>query len=718
MKKTIPLLILILHFFVSNAQQNNKTKVFTRYSSNSAKSQFDSGRLTVPTFFTGTTHQLRDKDRNITPLINYDRGRKNKGHFISAANNTVWGKPNLTENNIDSFLEAYWSAEKVYDYFEEKFNYVPFKGRELQIVGTNDSGGYYEDDNAIDVAHPDFASLDVVAHEIMHGILRDEGNHLPDASSDPREETFGDFFAFFIEHYTKNYSRVWEIGDEALSLRNAKTSKSIILLNNNYNGVLELDKWLYICVMGGRGTNPSGEPYIVNGLGFERMEKLLFTFVKDKNEFAKLGVAERMRPPILEQAKKMFGKNSIEVIGMTNAFFAVGYGEAHAVQRNTGSPIDDKAPTIVTNLSIDKRNFEGEERNISLQWDESFDRVGVRGYGIYVNDKLIGQTQKTFFAIPKFALEKGGFFSFHLIAYDLSDNLSEKSNAVTLNLPTKQEVCIPTFENEGGLNFIRFVKINNIVNRSEKEAFYNDYTDVQFTLNSGVNKFVFGLNENRRIHPTPDGRFFMFKSNLNSIFRIWIDFNQNNIFEDNEEINRQSESSKSYIHYKNEEDPLFEIKEGSVGNKSKVHFGSQFETTFTVPDYAPKNTKLRMRVSGGNFSVPGCDDPRMKTKTGTEIEDYTVVITDTNLVSRGNLNTKTPEFKIFPNPVNSYINLKNKDNFLNSEYKIIEEFTGSVVLKGLVKQPKILVTSLKKNTFYILLIEKENKRHVARFIKN
>lgn len=87
--------------------------------------------------------------------------------------------------------------------------------------------------------------------------------------------------------------------------------------------------------------------------------------------------------------------------------------------------LDDEAPSSPSNLKIISQT----EDEISLSWSESTDNIGVKGYKIYRNDELVGNTITTNYTCSLAGLEPGVYI-YTVRAYDEAGNESLDSNAV------------------------------------------------------------------------------------------------------------------------------------------------------------------------------------------------------------------------------------------------------------------------------------------------
>jgi hypothetical protein len=88
-----------------------------------------------------------------------------------------------------------------------------------------------------------------------------------------------------------------------------------------------------------------------------------------------------------------------------------------------------------------------------LTWSSSTDNVGIAGYEIWANGKLVGKSD-----IPGYELylEPGEIFTFYVIAYDASGNKSSKSATVTnesyimdAEEPVSSSISVDIFPNPG-----------------------------------------------------------------------------------------------------------------------------------------------------------------------------------------------------------------------------------------------------------------------------
>ncbi len=654
------------------AQETKDSFLHTRYTSYSeffANILGASHLLKVPSTFENGEYILRDTERNIVVLIN--------GKEIRNKNNK-WGteiREVLDKKN--AIYEAYWAVQKAYDYFEEKLGFTPFNGEKLTI--TTGEGNYISKTRTIEAANPNSSTLDIVTHELVHGILID--NFGESIGTGPVAETFCDFFGIFAEHRYKPYSRLWLIGDEARVIRNPKEpfSVDVNFSGPNYKGVHELGKWLYISTMGEKGVNRNGKQYEVNGIGFAPLEKLFLKLIMDKDSFSKIGIRENFRPQVLKSAIEMFGEDSAEVIAMTNAFFAIGYGESHSKKTNIGKPIDSQSPSKPRNLSRNTR-----KGPVFLKWNSSSDNVGVTGYSIYLGKKLIGQSKVSSFIIPPYVLTNGDLV-FSVAAHDLAGNLSEKARIVFESNKLDDIHCnidIPVSEKHKISN----IKIGDFENTSNDSNGYSDFTNKTISLKPGSHRIEITTNdalseEDLKNYESPN------------IF-VWIDFNRDTIFDEGELI------VDADLWYLEDEENSF------AGSENP-----QFFKNFSIPEELVKNKPMRMRIK----YMFGVNDTTKNTPCSAfdqgEVEDYLLEIKDADPED-----TKQKKLVIFPNPVSTfeYINIKGK-SLTNSSFTIIDARTAEEVEQGVIKNNIINLGDLflDQSTIYILVVVTQNGERIT-----
>lgn len=167
------------------------------------------------------------------------------------------------------------------------------------------------------------------------------------------------------------------------------------------------------------------------------------------------------------------------------------------------------------------------------------------------------------------------------INYDVSDSSGNRANRVTREVKVIEATYCNSKGEKSNEEFISNIQLKSINNKTESENDgYGDYTDKH------ASNLVKGEKATITITPSWPGKTY------NEGYAVWIDYNQNGNFENDEKVFEKAPSKLKSI----------------VG-------------TFTVPSNAQKGT-TRMRVSMKYKGIPRpCE-----TFNFGEVEDYTIII--------------------------------------------------------------------------------------------
>ncbi|MFN7776909.1 GEVED domain-containing protein [Flavobacterium sp.] len=173
-------------------------------------------------------------------------------------------------------------------------------------------------------------------------------------------------------------------------------------------------------------------------------------------------------------------------------------------------------------------------------------------------------------------------------------------------------------------------------------------------------------------------------------YGIWIDYNQNDNFEESEKV---FGTSSSPLHV----------------------FNSQVSGVFTIPSKALIGlTRMRVRVlsddnyfsnTSSNFSILPCNLDNQIMNTG-ETEDYNIFITSSSNI-KDDINSKDLFFFLYP-PKGSILNFSDEID-VNKEYEFkIINFLGSEIQSGVVNKERqnIDISLLLKGIYKIQLFQK------------
>ncbi|UII28632.1 M4 family metallopeptidase [Fulvivirga maritima] len=314
--------------------------------------------------FSGGGYRLRDYSRG-EGIETYDM---QGGADFDLATDFVDDDNNWTEAEWDNnakdngALDAHWAAEQTYDYFFSTFNrnsydndgtviknYVHFNLKELGYSSNNNA---FWDGSRVLYGTGDlpYTVLDVVAHEIGHGINDHTAELNSTGETGALNEGFSDIWAACVEHYAAPAKQNWELGEDLGAVRRSladpkSTEQPDTYRGQNWdsgssdNGGIHtncgvLGHWFYILAEGKTGSNDNDNSYDVKGIGIEKAAEIAYLL-----EVAYLTPnAEYMdaRNYGIEAAKSLFGEDSEEAIATQDAWYAVGLGVAYPGDEEVG----------------------------------------------------------------------------------------------------------------------------------------------------------------------------------------------------------------------------------------------------------------------------------------------------------------------------------------------------------------------------------------------
>lgn len=196
-----------------------------------------SGQRTIETQQNGSSYRLRDYSRgNGIETYNMNRGTNYSSATDFTDNDNNWTSAEYNNSNKDNAaLDAHWGAGKTYDYFSQKHGRNSYDNNGSKIksyVHANLVGlGYPNNDNAFwdntykRMTYGDgqnsfdaLTSIDVVAHEIGHGVCSHTANLVYQNESGAINEGLSDIWGAMVEYYAdptkqtyfnKRYFNLW-----------------------------------------------------------------------------------------------------------------------------------------------------------------------------------------------------------------------------------------------------------------------------------------------------------------------------------------------------------------------------------------------------------------------------------------------------------------------------------------------------------------------------
>ncbi len=260
-----------------------------------------------------------------------------------------------TDEDDFTGCEAHWCTEQVYDYFNGKHQHNSFDGEGSKLqswvnfgvdyVNAFWNGSFMTYGDGDGVNYGPLTCLDVVGHEITHGITEHTAGLIYAYESGALNESFSDIFGTVIE-FTKETNETdkdWYLGEDAhyggngfrdMSYPKGKGDPDTYLGqywyggNGDYGGVHTnsgvQNYWFYLLSEGGSGVNDNGNSYNVSGIGMNKAAKIAFrnltVYLTPTSNYAAAHNGS------IQAAIDLYGSNSNEVQQVRKAWCAVGVG--------------------------------------------------------------------------------------------------------------------------------------------------------------------------------------------------------------------------------------------------------------------------------------------------------------------------------------------------------------------------------------------------------
>ena len=329
---------------------------------------------------TGSAYRLR-QTANGGGIETYDL---NNGTSYSAATDVTSTSTNFTGSA--TAVQAHWGAENTHSYYQTKHSRNSYDGSGAVIksyvsYSTNYVNAFwngsvmtYGDGNG--TSYSPLVPLDIVGHEITHGVVSNSANLVYSYQSGALNESFADIFGEMVELFAQG-TNDWMMGTDigigqSGAFRSMSDPKSkgdpdtyqgqFWHTSSSDNGGVHTNsgvqnKWFYILSQGETGTNDNSDAYAVTGIGVDKAGAIAY-----RNLTVYLGANSNYaaaRTGAIQAAVDLYGAASPEVIATTNAWYAVGVG-------NAWGPPPPPAPCVDGNvvLTILLDNYPGE-----TSWD-------------------------------------------------------------------------------------------------------------------------------------------------------------------------------------------------------------------------------------------------------------------------------------------------------------------------------------------------------------
>lgn len=227
----------------------------------------------------------------------------NDNNSGEALNNSVVSLGNYFQSHPIA-NEVFWGIEKTHYYFANYHSRNTLYNTPIHAYvhyGSSSGSAFW---NEGQVFIPDgednnfeaYSTIDIVAHEIVHGITEIGANLIYAGESGALNESFSDIFGEVVEYYYHPIENDWIIGGDVIdqsgkdgirNMANPNDTDMTTRQPDTYLGDFWLDNntststlihtnsgvqnhWFYLLVEGGSGVNDNGYPYDIQGIGIDK----------------------------------------------------------------------------------------------------------------------------------------------------------------------------------------------------------------------------------------------------------------------------------------------------------------------------------------------------------------------------------------------------------------------------------------------------------------
>lgn len=261
----------------------------------------------------------------------------------------IW---NASTNYGKAPYDVHYATEATYDYYYQKFGRNSYdstggKIRNYVHFGQNYSGAFWNGEfmtygDGDGVNYLPFTSIDIVAHEITHGVTEKSAGLVYQGEPGALNESFSDIFGIAVDFFKNPSTSDYEFGDFVSvthtpfrDMSNPNVSGSPDTYKGLYwdpnqeihrnSGVQNF--WYYLLCEGGTGTNDIGDRYNVTAIGMEKAANIAYraltVYLNPNSNYTDA------RFYSIQAARDLFGECSSEVADVASAWYAVGIGDAN-----------------------------------------------------------------------------------------------------------------------------------------------------------------------------------------------------------------------------------------------------------------------------------------------------------------------------------------------------------------------------------------------------
>ncbi len=299
-----------------------------------------------------TSYRLQNTIGGGINTVDMNSGTSIETDFTDSDN--IWTS---TTNDDHAAHSVHWGVEQTYNYFSASHSFNSFDDNDALIKSRvhydleynnafwDGSQLTFGDGNGA-IFNP-LVSIDIVGHEFTHGVVQNTAGLVYSYESGALNESFADVFGYCVRFYADSANTNFYIGDlvtvpsYGAALRNMANPNEFgdpdtyngtnWHTSSSDNGGVHTNSgvqnyWFYLLVNGASGTNDLGDAFNISSIGVTKAAKIAFRslslYLTSSSNYLDA------RSNSIQAATDLYGSCSNEVIQVTNAWYAVGVGDA------------------------------------------------------------------------------------------------------------------------------------------------------------------------------------------------------------------------------------------------------------------------------------------------------------------------------------------------------------------------------------------------------